>query len=100
MVALLWFGLSSCSTSGDKKEETDSTIEGIWVAADLSLEQVNTIWKVLSTRSTAIRQAQVSALAQRGRTTLSLPESRAEMEPATLLHTLVRDHQYYALEEL
>ncbi|MCP3894660.1 MAG: hypothetical protein GY706_08550 [Bacteroides sp.] len=51
MVALLWFGLSSCSKSGDKKEETGSTIEGIWVAADLSLEQVNTIWKVLSTRS-------------------------------------------------
>lgn len=69
-------------------------------AADLSLEQVNTIWKVLSARSTAKRQAQVSALAQRVRTTLSLPESSAEIDPATLLQTLVRDHQFYALEEL
>ncbi len=69
-------------------------------AADLSLEQVNTIWKVLSAPSTAKRQVRVSALAQRVRTTLSLPESCAEMNPATLLHTLVRDHQYYALEEV
>ncbi len=100
LVTMLWFGLSSCSKSGDEQEETASTIEGIWVAADLSLEQVNTIWKVLSARSTAKRQVQVSALAQRVRTTLSLPESCAEMNPATLLHTLVRDHQFYALEEV
>lgn len=40
LVALLWFGLSSCSKSGDEKEEVGSTIEGIWVSEDPSDTEV------------------------------------------------------------
>ncbi|MEG1006818.1 MAG: lipocalin family protein [Bacteroides sp.] len=42
LVALLWFGLSSCSKSGDEKEEAGSTIEGIWVSEDPSDTEVLT----------------------------------------------------------
>ncbi|MEG0646946.1 MAG: RDD family protein [Bacteroides sp.] len=70
-------------------------------AADLSIEQVNTINKVLIASVSSTKGGkQLAALAYKIRTTLALPESATNTDDTTLLHTLLRDYQYYALEEV
>ena len=66
-------------------------------AADLSLEQVDIITRTLQTynKERAVRIAQLS---RKVVDTLRLPAGTQPDE--TLLRTLVRDYQYYALEEI
>ena len=61
-------------------------------AADLSLEQVNVINKTLSSGSKD-RARRIRQLADKVRTLLSISDEK-------FLQTLLRDYQYYALEEI
>lgn len=66
-------------------------------AADLSLEQVNVITRTLQTYNKE-REARIAQLSRKVIATLRLPANTRPDE--TLLQTLVRDYQYYALEEI
>ncbi len=66
-------------------------------AADLSLEQVNVITRTLDTRGKD-RDDRILQLSRKIIGTLRLPADTRPGEP--LLQTLLRDYQYYALEEL
>ena len=66
-------------------------------AADLSLEQVNVITRTLQTYNKE-REARIAQLSRKVIDTLRLPAGTRPDE--MLLQTLVRDYQYYALEEI
>ncbi len=66
-------------------------------AADLSLEQVNVINKTLSSGSKD-RARRIRLLADKVRTLLSIKQVEGSDEK--FLQTLLRDYQYYALEEI
>lgn len=66
-------------------------------AADLSLEQVNVITKTLASGQTD-RHRRVEQLADKVRTLLTI--TRAEGDNEQFLQTVLRDYQYYALEEI
>ena len=66
-------------------------------AADLSLEQVNVINKTLSSGSKD-RARRIRQLADKVRTLLSIKQTEGSDEK--FLQTLLRDYQYYALEEI
>lgn len=66
-------------------------------AADLSLEQVNVINKTLSSGSKD-RARRIRQLADKERTLLSIKQTEGSDEK--FLQTLLRDYQYYALEEI
>ena len=66
-------------------------------AADLSLEQVNVITRTLQTYNKE-REARIAQLSRKVIDTLRLPVGTRPDE--MLLQTLVRDYQYYALEEI
>lgn len=63
-------------------------------AADLSLEQVNVITRTLDMR-TAERPKHIKQLAEKIRQLLSIQSQAAD---ETMLNTLIRDYQFYALE--
>lgn len=65
-------------------------------AADLSLEQVNVITRTLELR-TSERNKRVQQLADKIRQLLSINKS-SDTTDETLLNTLIRDYQFYALE--
>lgn len=66
-------------------------------AADLSLEQVNVITKALASRQKD-RPRRVRLLAEKVRSLLSIKQTEGNDE--RFLQTLLRDYQYYALEEI
>lgn len=66
-------------------------------AADLSLEQVNVITRTLRTHNRE-RPSRIAQLSHKVIDTLRLPAGTRPGEH--LLETLLRDYQYYALEEL
>ena len=66
-------------------------------AADLSLEQVNVINKTLASGSKD-RTRRIRQLADKVRTLLSIKQIEGNDEK--FLQTLLRDYQYYALEEI
>lgn len=66
-------------------------------AADLSLEQVEIITRTLSV-SQADFQQRIKVLADKVREKLNI--ERKETDDAAFLHRIVRDYQYYALEEI
>lgn len=65
-------------------------------AADLSLEQVNIISRTLDTAHNRDREERIKKLAEKIRGLLSI--NRSDTDDETLLLTLIRDYQYYALE--
>lgn len=66
-------------------------------ASDLSLEQVNVITRTLASGEKD-RLRRIRSLAEKVRTLLTVnPEA---MNDEKFLHTLLRDYQYYALEEI
>lgn len=66
-------------------------------AADLSLEQIDIITSTLSVNQTDFQQ-RTKALADKVREKLNI--ERKETDDAAFLHRIVRDYQYYALEEI
>ena len=66
-------------------------------AADLSLEQVNVITKTLASGKKD-RPRRVRLLAEKVRSLLSIKQTEGNDEK--FLQTLLRDYQYYALEEI
>lgn len=66
-------------------------------AADLSLEQIDIITSTLSVNQTDFQQ-RTKALADKVREKLNI--ERKETNDAAFLHRIVRDYQYYALEEI
>ena len=66
-------------------------------AADLSLEQIEIITSTLSVNQTDFQQ-RTKALADKVREKLNI--ERKETDDAAFLHRIVRDYQYYALEEI
>lgn len=67
------------------------------LAADLSLEQINVISKTLETNAKD-RQVHIKLLADKVRLVLAVPH--AEPSDEKFLQTVLRDYQYYALEEI
>lgn len=67
------------------------------VAADLSLEQINVINKTLASGNKD-RARRVKLLAEKIRSLLSIKQTEGNDEK--FLQTLLRDYQYYALEEI
>ena len=66
-------------------------------AADLSLEQIDIITSTLSINQADFQQ-RTKALAEKVREKLNI--ERKETDDAAFLHRIVRDYQYYALEEI
>jgi uncharacterized RDD family membrane protein YckC len=66
-------------------------------AADLSLEQIEIITRTLSINKTDFQQ-RTKVLADKVREKLNI--ERKETDDAAFLHRIVRDYQYYALEEI
>lgn len=66
-------------------------------AADLSLEQIEIITRTLSINKTDFQQ-RTKVLAAKVREKLNI--ERKETDDAAFLHRIVRDYQYYALEEI
>ena len=66
-------------------------------AADLSLEQINVISKALELHHKD-RTRHIAQLASKVRTLLSVDQTNINDEK--FLQTVVRDYQYYALEEI
>ena len=66
-------------------------------AADLSLEQIEIITRTLSINKTDFQQ-RTKVLADKVREKLNI--KRKETDDAAFLHRIVRDYQYYALEEI
>lgn len=67
------------------------------LAADLSLEQVNVITKTLAS-GTKDRKRRIGLLAEKVSSLLSVKQTEGNDEK--FLQTLLRDYQYYALEEI
>lgn len=66
-------------------------------ASDLSLEQIEIITRTLSIRQNDFQQ-RVNVLANKVREKLNI--ERKETDDAAFLHRIVRDYQFYALEEI
>ena len=66
-------------------------------AVDLSLEQIEIITRTLSINKTDFQQ-RTKVLADKVREKLNI--ERKETDDAAFLHRIVRDYQYYALEEI
>lgn len=66
-------------------------------ASDLSLEQIEIITRTLSIDQTDFQQ-RTKVLADKVRQKLNI--ERKETDDAAFLHRIVRDYQYYALEEI
>lgn len=76
---------------------TDSYRPTFVQAADLSLEQINVIQKTLD-KKTKDRALHVRQLADKIKSLLKIPQPGYSDEQ--FLHTLLRDYQYYALEDI
>ena len=66
-------------------------------ASDLSLEQIEIITRTLSIRQNDFQQ-RVKVLAEKVRQKLNIQQQ--ETDDAAFLHRIVRDYQFYALEEI
>lgn len=66
-------------------------------SADLSLEQINVITRTLES-GTKDRSRRVTALAKKVQELLLI--TPRDGNPETFLQTVLRDYQYYALEEI
>lgn len=67
------------------------------LAADLSLEQINVISKTLEA-NTKDRHLHITQLARKVRTVLAV--DNADPSDENFLQTVIRDYQYYALEDI
>lgn len=66
-------------------------------ASDLSLEQINVIARTLEANEN-VRQQHIPQLAQKVQSLLSITPQESSQEK--FLRTIIRDYQYYALEEI
>lgn len=69
------------------------------LAADLSLEQINVINKTLDA-FTKDRQVHIKQLASKVRSVLAVSNTTEQTSDENFLQTVIRDYQYYALEDI
>lgn len=69
------------------------------LAADLSLEQINVINKTLDA-FTKDRQLHIKQLASKVRSVLAVSNTAEQTSDENFLQTVIRDYQYYALEDI